>query len=118
VTQETLFSFFSRYETGLSKNVEMTIRQWHEKHSSYYYSTGTIFFCEGREKGRLIKTLIEKGVIRAYEIKPDEVFLIPEEDKTAFFSFLDKTGIQYFHKVPEREMPEIPDPVSAENILP
>ncbi|MBP7552238.1 MAG: hypothetical protein KA885_02335 [Spirochaetes bacterium] len=97
--------FFENNGINLPKNVETTIRQWYDKYGSYFYSTGTLFFCNGLEKGKLIKSLIEKEVITAYELIKDEVFIIPDENKDNFFSFLEKSGINYFNKEAKKNIP-------------
>ena len=98
-------SYLNKYNIKIANNVETTIRQWYDKYASYFYSTGTIFFCKTPEKGKLIKTLIRKGMVKAYEIKRNEIFLIPEESKDDFFGFLDKSEINYFEKRP-KSIPE------------
>ncbi|OHD19808.1 MAG: hypothetical protein A2086_13735 [Spirochaetes bacterium GWD1_27_9] len=96
------FDFFINYlkqiNINLSANVEATIKQWFDKYNSFFYITGTLFFCETEEKARIIKTIIENKVIKAYEVKKNEIFLIPEEEKLSFFNFLTKSGINYYQK--------------------
>jgi hypothetical protein len=90
--------YFKKHNIKVSANVEKTIKQWFDKHASFFYTTGTILFCEGDEKGKIINTLIKNKMVKAYEVKKNEVFLIPDEDKTAFFAFLEKSGINYYKK--------------------
>ena len=70
------------------------------KASCAYYTTGTVFFCNTKAKAKIIQNLIDNGYVKAYELKKDEVYIIPEEDKDDFFRFLDKSGINYFSKEP------------------
>jgi len=85
----------------LPKNVAATVKQWFDKQASFFFTQGTLFFANSKEKGKLISTIAEKGLIRVYEIKKDEVFLVPEEEKENFFKFLKKSGISYFAKQPK-----------------
>ena len=103
-TYDDFIEFLNQNCVELPKNVEATTNQWFEKHGSYYYSTGTLFFCNSKEKAKLILNLIEKNFIKAYEIKKDEVFIIPEEEKENFFKFLEKTGINFFYKEPQKKI--------------
>ncbi|HNZ26006.1 MAG TPA: hypothetical protein PLG34_01350 [Spirochaetota bacterium] len=98
-------NFFENNGIDLPKNVETTIKQWFDKYGSYFYSTGTLFFCNGAEKGKLIKNLIEKDVITAYELIKDEVYIIPDENKEDFFNFLEKSGINFFNKEAKKNTP-------------
>ncbi len=102
IVLEEIIKFFKDYGMDVPKNVETTIGQWLEKYGSYYYTNGLVFICQTPEKGRIINTLINKGLIKAYEIKKNEVFLIPEDDKIIFFNFLEKSGIYYDYKNPQR----------------
>jgi hypothetical protein len=104
ITIENIRDFFKAYKIELPKNVETTIQQWFDKYGSYYYTSGTIFFCQTTEKGKIISSLIDKGFIHAYQIKKDEIFLIPEDSKKEFFEFLGKTGIYYNFKNPVKLM--------------
>jgi hypothetical protein len=93
-----VFDYFNKFGIQLSNNVETTLKHWFEKNGSFYFVSGTLFFCEGEEKGKIIKTLVKNDMIKVYEIKKNEVFLIPEEEMTNFFSVINKTGISYFKK--------------------
>ncbi|OHD72973.1 MAG: hypothetical protein A2355_06990 [Spirochaetes bacterium RIFOXYB1_FULL_32_8] len=62
---------------------------------------GTLFFCETEEKGKIISKLIENGLVNAYEMKPNSIFLIPNTEKNTFFDFLDKSKITYYEKKPK-----------------
>ena len=99
-TYESFCKFLKDNEVVLPQNVDSTISQWFEKHGSYYYTTGTVFFCNTKAKAKIIQNLIDNGYVKAYELKKDEVYIIPEEDKDDFFRFLDKSGINYFSKEP------------------
>lgn len=90
--------FFDAAEITLSPHVETTLTGWFNKYGSFYYVTGTVFFCETKEKGKIISKLIESGMIKAQEIKKDRTFLIPEEEKAHFFSFLEKSSINFYEK--------------------
>ena len=98
VTYSSMEDFFKRHNLELPSNVEQTVKMWFDKHSSFYYASGTMFFCENEEKGELLKTLIKNKVVNAYEVKKDTVFLIPEEEKSIFFEFLEKSGVNFYHK--------------------
>jgi hypothetical protein len=98
INYATVLEYFNKFGIQISGNVETTLKQWFDKNASYYFVSGTLFFCDGEEKGYIIKTLIKNGMIKAHEIKKDEVFLIPEEEKNNFFSVIDKSGINYYQK--------------------
>lgn len=98
VTYRSMEDFFKKYNIELPSNVEQTVKMWFEKHSSFYYATGTMFFCENEEKGELFKTLIKNKVVNAFEVKKDAVFLIPDDEKEIFFDFLEKSGVNFYHK--------------------
>ncbi len=98
ITYRLLESYLKKYNVELPSNVEQTIKLWFDKHSSFYYASGTMFFCENEEKGELFKSLIKNKVVNAYEVKKDTVFLIPENEKEKFFDFLQKSGITFYHK--------------------
>ncbi len=93
--------FVKDHSVELTSNVESTIKSWYEKHSSYYMIEGTLFFCETEEKGKIISKLIENGLVNAYEMKPNSIFLIPNTEKNTFFDFLDKSKITYYEKKPK-----------------
>ncbi|MBP5706164.1 MAG: hypothetical protein J6W76_02680, partial [Spirochaetales bacterium] len=99
-TYDSFCKFLKDNDVVLPQNVDSTISQWFEKHGSYYYTTGTVFFCNTKAKAKIIQNLIENGYVKAYELKKDEVYIIPDEDKDDFFKFLDKSGINYFNKEP------------------
>jgi hypothetical protein len=99
-TYERFSSYLANNQVTLPQNVDSTISQWFEKHGSYYYATGTVFFCNSKSKAKIINDLIENKYIKAYELKKDEVFIIPDDQKDDFFRFLDKSGINYFYKLP------------------
>ncbi|MBQ3923454.1 MAG: hypothetical protein II707_09165 [Spirochaetales bacterium] len=99
-TYDSFCKFLKDNNVVLPQNVDSTISQWFEKHGSYYYTTGTVFFCNTKAKAKIIQNLIENGYVKAYELKKDEVYIIPEEDREDFFRFLDKSGINYFNKEP------------------
>ncbi len=96
---EDILSYINDLNITISKNVETVIKQWFDKYASYYFSSGTFFFCKNQEKGTLINSLIKKGMIKAYEIKKNEIFLIKDEDKEKYFSFLEQSGINYYQKI-------------------
>jgi|GEM_PF-1224850 len=98
---DDIMEYLNKFKIKITKNVETTIKQWHDKYSSYYYTHGTLFFCKTPDKSKLIKTLIKKGAVKAFEIKKDEVFLIPEDNKEDFFNFLNKSDINYYEKKPK-----------------
>lgn len=102
-----VMNFFTSLNIKVPSNVESTLRQWFDKHASFFYSSGIHFFCQSKEKGKIISSLIEKGLIKALQIKEDEVFLIPEEEKKHFFNFIEKSGIYYYEKKPVKTLPEI-----------
>ena len=99
-TYDNFCKFLKDNDVVLPQNVDSTISQWFEKHGSYYYATGTVFFCNTKAKAKIIQNLIENGYVKAYELKKDEVYIIPDEDRDDFFRFLDKSGINYFNKEP------------------
>ena len=99
LTLEDIFNYINSLNINMSKNVEAVIRQWFDKYASYYYASGTFFFCKNPDKGVLINSLIKKGMIKAYEMKKSEIFFIKEEDKEKFFNFLEQSGIDYYQKV-------------------
>lgn len=84
----------------LSTNVLQTIQQWFEKYGSYFFLDGTVFFSNFIEKGKVISTLIENGMVNAIEIKKHTVFFVPKEEKTKFFNFLKKSDIEFCDKTP------------------
>jgi hypothetical protein len=100
ITMETINEFISRFELSFSGNVQSTLQQWFDKYGSMYYVTGTLFVCQTPTRGKLIKTLIEKGVVKGIEVKGNELFLIQETDTEAFFDFLKKSDIYFFKKEP------------------
>ena len=112
VTIENVLNYLNSFNIKVSKNVETVIKQWFDKHGSFFYSSGTFFFCQNIEKGKIINSLIEKGMIKAYEIKKNEIFLISEENKKQYFEFLEKAGINFYHKIPS----DVP-PRNKEKIL-
>lgn len=85
----------------ISKNVETTVKQWFDKQASFFFTHGTVFFASSKDKGKLISKIAQKGLIKVFEIKENEVFLIPEENKKSFFDFLNKSGINYYSKQPK-----------------
>jgi len=95
---QDILDYFNNFNLQVSNNVETTIKHWFDKNASFYYATGTIFFCDNKEKGKIIKTLIKNGLIKAYEIKKDEIFIIPENEISNFFSVVTKAGINYYKK--------------------
>jgi len=99
LTLEDIFNYINSLNITMSKNVEAVIKQWFDKYASYYYASGTFFFCKSAEKGILINSLIKKGMIKAYEIKKNEIFLVKEEDKEKFFNFLEQSGIDCYEKI-------------------
>ncbi len=101
-TFEDIMEYFNKHNIILSENVKTTLRQWADKYGAYYYAEGTIFICSTEEKGKLISDIIESGFSTAYEIKKNEIFFIPEEEKTNFFGFLEKSGINYYAYKPIR----------------
>ncbi|MBN2544393.1 MAG: hypothetical protein JXB50_01265 [Spirochaetes bacterium] len=114
---DDVLDFFNSFSLKIPLNVETTLKQWFDKYASYFYSTGTHFFCQSREKGRLINSLVEKGLIKAYQIKENEVFLIPDEHKEQFFSFIEKSGIDFYQKKPIKVINEPIDKVFNINFL-
>ncbi|HOV15120.1 MAG TPA: hypothetical protein PK771_12600, partial [Spirochaetota bacterium] len=98
ITYSSMENYLKKNNVELPGNVEQTIKMWFDKHSSFYYASGTMFFCENEEKGELFKTLIKNKVVNAYEVKKDMVFLIPEPEKDKFFEFLEKSGVTFYHK--------------------
>ncbi|HOJ65205.1 MAG TPA: hypothetical protein PLE45_12385 [Spirochaetota bacterium] len=102
MTLQDIMDYFNRHNIVLSKNVETTLKQWADKYGAYYYAEGTIFICNTPEKGKLISELIDSGFATAYEIKKNEIFFIPEEEKSRFFSFLEKSGINYYSYKPTK----------------
>lgn len=105
LTREDVGNFFKTHSITLSPHVETTLTDWFNKYGSYYYVSGTVFFCETKEKGKIISTLIENKMIKAYEIKKNQTFLIPEEEKARFFSFLEKSSISFYEKKPKKPSP-------------
>lgn len=103
---DDVINFFNSLSLKIPKNIETTLHQWFDKHASYFYSQGLHFFCQNKEKGRLISSLIEKGILKAFQIKEDEIFLIPEEEKINFFSFIEKSGIYFYEKRPIKNIAE------------
>jgi hypothetical protein len=101
ISLDTIVTFLNNLNIKISKNVETVITQWFDKYDSYYFCSGTLFFCKNEEKGKLINTLIRKGLVKASQIKKDEVFLIKEEDKSIFFETLNKANISFFNKKPK-----------------
>lgn len=99
LTFEDIFNYINSLNINMSKNVEAIIKQWFDKYASYYYASGTFFFCNSPDKGTLINSLIKKGMIKAYEMKKNEIFYIKDEDKERFFNFLEQSGIDYYQKV-------------------
>ena len=100
VVIDEVLGYFNSLSVNISKNVETVIKQWFDKYGSYYYAVGTFFFCKSTDKGKLINTLIKKGMIKGFEIKKDEIFLIKDEDKENFFGFLEKSDMNYYQKIP------------------
>ena len=96
-------NFFDNHKLLFSSGVDQTIKQWVDKYGSFYFINGTLFFCENEEKFKLIETLIENGAVIAYIVKKNEVFLIKNDDKKAFFDFLDKSDIKYYEKNVEKK---------------
>ncbi len=94
--------FISQFDITLAPNVDTTISQWFDKFGSHFYVTGTIFFCETQEKGKIISKLIDNNMVEAYEIKKDSVFLIPEGKSKIFFDFLEKSGITFYENRPKK----------------
>ncbi len=100
ITVDDIFNYFNSINITVSKNVETTIKQWFDKHGSYFFAKGIIFYCQTKEKGKFINSLVNKGLIKAYEIKIDEIFIIPDEEQDIFFKFLENSGINYCEKKP------------------
>ena len=100
VVIDEVLDYFNSLSVNISKNVEAVIKQWFDKYGSYYYAVGTFFFCKNADKGKLINTLIKKGMIKGFEIKKDEIFLVKDEDKENFFGFLEKSDMNYYKKTP------------------
>jgi hypothetical protein len=77
------------------------MKQWFEKNDSYFLCSGTFFFCSTPDKARVIHTMVKNGLMKASEIKKDEVFLIKDEDQTQFFDTLAKVNVSYYSKKPK-----------------
>lgn len=114
---EDIINYFEKYEIKIPKNVETTITQWFDQHASFFYSNGIHFFCQTKEKGKLINSLIAKGLIKAYQLKTNEVFLIPEEEKENFFNFIEKSGIYYYNRKPMKTAIEVNEKILNINQL-
>ena len=59
ITIDDVLNYLNNFNIKISKNVETTINQWFDQHASYFYSSGTIFFCKNVNKGKIINSLIE-----------------------------------------------------------
>ena len=101
-TFEQFEEFVMQHSVNLGTNVSTTIKEWFSRHNSFFYVEGTVFFAESLEKGKTISKLIESGTIKAYPIKKDSVFLIPDEAKELFFSFMSRSNFTFFEKKPRK----------------
>lgn len=106
LTINDITDYLGKYKINLQANVDTTIRQWFEKNGSYYYVSGTVFFCESVEKGKIISSLINKEMLSAFELKKNQVFLIQENQKSDFLGFLEKTGISFYEKSTKKRVVE------------
>lgn len=104
-TFEQFEDFILQHSINLGSNVSTTIKEWFSRHNSFFYVEGTVFFAESREKGKTITRLIENGTIKAFPVKKDSVFLIPDDQKELFFSFMSRSNFTFFEKKPRK----IPD---------
>lgn len=95
--------FILQHSVNLGTNVSTTIKEWFSRHNSFFYVEGTIFFAESIEKGKTITRLIESGTIKAFPVKEDAVFLIPDEEKELFFSFMSRSNFTFFEKKPRKK---------------
>ena len=101
-TFEQFEEFVMQHSVNLGTNVSTTIKEWFSRHNSFFYVEGTVFFAESLEKGKTISKLIESGTIKAYPIKKDSVFLIPDDAKELFFSFMSRSNFTFFEKKPRK----------------
>lgn len=104
-TFEQFEEFVMQHSVNLGTNVSTTIKEWFSRHNSFFYVEGTVFFAESLDKGKTISKLIESGMIKAFPIKKDSVFLIPDDAKELFFSFMSRSNFTFFEKKP-RKTPE------------
>lgn len=109
MTFQDIIDYFNRHNISLTKNVETTLKQWCDKYGAYYYAEGTVFICNTAEKGKMISNIIDSGFANAYEIKKNEIFFVPDDQKTNFFDFLEKTGVNYYEYKPTKNNIEYKD---------
>ncbi len=95
---EDIELFLNEKNLSVAENIIKTLKCWFEKFGSFFTVTGTLFFCNTEDRGKLINSIIESGYVKAQEIKKNEVFLIHDTEVENFFGFLDKSGISYFEK--------------------
>lgn len=98
--------FILQHSVNLGANVSTTIKEWFSRHNSFFYVEGTVFFAESIEKGKTITRLIENGTIKAFTVKKDSVFLIPDDEKELFFSFMSRSNFTFFEKKPHKKPKE------------
>ena len=117
---EQFENFILQHSVNLGANVSTTIKEWFSRHNSFFYVEGTVFFVESPEKGKTISRLIENGTIKAFTVKKDSVFLIPEEEKDLFFSFMLRSNFTFFEKKPSKkpeDKKQIKEPVEYKTFL-
>ena len=119
-TFELFEDFILQHSINLGSNVSTTIKEWFSRHNSFFYVEGTVFFAESLEKGKTITRLIESGTIKAFPVKKDSVFLIPDEEKELFFSFMSRSKFTFFekkpHKTPDKKI-QTEEPIEYKTFL-